>query len=48
MNNQKKILIIKGPAGLTAGFILTQNGYKVEINEENEKICRWYFKNRGI
>ena len=38
MNNQKKILIIgAGPAGLTAGYILSENGYKVEVIEENSK-----------
>ncbi len=38
MNNQKKILIIgAGPAGLTAGYILSENGYKIEIIEENSK-----------
>ena len=39
MNNQKKIIIIgAGPAGLTAGYILTQNGYEVEIIEENQNM----------
>ena len=38
MNNQKKILIVgAGPAGLTAGYILAENGYKVEIIEQNSK-----------
>ncbi len=38
MNNQKKILIIgAGPAGLTAGYILSKNGYKIEVIEENPK-----------
>ena len=38
MNNQKKILLIgAGPAGLTAGYILSENGYKVEVIEENSK-----------
>ena len=38
MNNQKKILIVgAGPAGLTAGYILAENGYKVEIIEQNPK-----------
>ena len=38
MNNKKKILIIgAGPAGLTAGYVLSENGYQVDILEKNQK-----------
>ena len=38
MNNQKKILIVgAGPAGLTAAYILSNNKFKVDVFEENNK-----------
>ena len=39
MKNNKKIAIIgSGPAGLAASYILSNNGYKVDIYEKREKL----------